>query len=137
MHPVQVLAENVAVEEELFAEVTPWVRQNLSATVTRGVSMFDMVTQLLHVVNPLLANEDSATFEADKTKGLLMCGLHVATQTLLIRELLFVFAVGHETGQCSQFHTLDLRLPICVVDRVIGPVRVTFMPDIVVKFIPG
>ena len=78
VHPMQVLAEDIAIEVELFAEVAPWVRQDLGAAIVRRVSMLYVRPQLLHVVYTLLSNEDGAALQADQTERLLMRGLHMA-----------------------------------------------------------
>lgn len=93
MHLVQVLAKHVAVEEIFLAKIAPGVRQNLSSSIIRWVAVFDVRAQLLHVVDPLFADKDRATFQADQAESLLMGLLHMAPQTLLVRELLFVLAV--------------------------------------------
>lgn len=62
MHSVQMLTEYVAIEEELLTEVTPGMRQDFSTSLTGRISMLDMLPQLLHVVDTLLANEDCAAF---------------------------------------------------------------------------
>ena len=65
-----------------------------------------------------------------------MRGLHMAPQTLLVRELLLVLAVLHETGERPQLHALDLRRSIRVVNRLISSIIVTLMPHIVVELLP-
>mgnify|MGYP001206290784 FL=1 len=78
MHSVQMLTEYVAIKEELLTEVTPGMRQDFSTTLTGRISMLNVLPQLLHVVDPLLANEDCAAFQADETESFLMRGLHMA-----------------------------------------------------------
>ena len=39
MHPVQVLAEDIAIEEELFTEIAPRMRKDLRAALVRRVTM--------------------------------------------------------------------------------------------------
>ena len=101
MHPVEVLTEDVAVEEELFTEIAPGMRQDLSPAVTRWVAMLDVRSQLLHVVDALLANEDGAALQTDEAESFLVRGLHVAPQALLVRELLLVLTVGDQAGEHS------------------------------------
>ena len=62
MHSVQMLTEYIAIEEELLTEVTPGVRQDFGTALTGGISMLNVLPQLLHVVDTLLANEDCAAF---------------------------------------------------------------------------
>ena len=92
---MQVLAEDIAIEEELFTEIAPRMRKDLRAALVRRVPMLYMLSQLLHVVDALLANEYRAALQADQTERLLMRGLHMPPQTLLVRELLFMVAVGY------------------------------------------
>lgn len=72
MKLMQVLFESLCVVEELFTEVTPGMRQDLSPTLGPGVTIFNMRAQFLDVVNTLLTNEDGATLETDFAEGLLM-----------------------------------------------------------------
>lgn len=72
MKLMQVLFESLCVVEELFTEVTPGMRQDLSPTLSPGVTIFNMRAQFLDVVNTLLTNEDGATLETYFAEGLLM-----------------------------------------------------------------
>ena len=89
MHTVQVLSKDDIIEEEFFAEIAPWVRQDLGSFITSRVTVLNMTSQLLNMVDTLLADENCATLETDLTKRLLMCFFHVTSQTLFIREMLF------------------------------------------------
>ena len=62
VHSVEVLLEAVDVEEVLLAEVAPRVGQYLSAPITRRVTMLNVVSQFLHVVDALLPYKHSAPF---------------------------------------------------------------------------
>ena len=136
MHPVQVLAEDIAIEEELFTEIAPGMRKDLRAALVRRVPMLYMLSQLLHVVDALLANENRAALQADQTERLLMCGLHMPPQTLLVRELLFMVAVGYKACQRSELHAFNLGSSVRVVDGLISAVLVALVPHIVVKLGP-
>jgi hypothetical protein len=72
MKLMQVLLESLCVVEELFTEVTPGMRQDLSPTIGPGVTIFNMRAQFLDVVNTLLTNKDRAALETDFAEGLLM-----------------------------------------------------------------
>ena len=89
MHTIEMLSKTDVIEEKLFTKVTPGMRQNLSSSIARRVTVLDMITQLLNVVDALLADEHCATLETNKAKCLLMCFLHVAPQAFIIREMLF------------------------------------------------
>ena len=101
MHTVEMLGKTIVIEEEFFTKVAPGMRQDLSPAVTRWITMLDVRSQLLHVVDALLANEDSAALQADKAESFLVCGLHVAPQALLVWELLLVLTVGDQAGEHS------------------------------------
>ena len=62
--------------------------------------------------------------------------LHMAPQTLLIRELLLVLAVVHKTVKRSQLHALYFRVAIGVVYGLICAVLITLVSLLVVKFLP-
>lgn len=79
MKLMQVLLESLCVVEELFTEVTPGMRQDLSPTIGPGVTIFNMRAQFLDVVNTLLTNEDGAALETDFAEGLLMDLFEVAS----------------------------------------------------------
>ena len=72
MHPVQMIMENSGIKEELFTEIAPRMRQYLCATITRWITVFNMIAQLLHVIDSLLSDKDSASFQTHQTEGLLM-----------------------------------------------------------------
>ena len=137
MHPVQVLAEDIAIEEELFAEIAPRMRKDLRTALVRRVPMLYVHPQLLHVVDALLANEDRAALQAHQAERLLMRGLHMSPQTLLVRELLFMVAVGYQARQRSELHAFDLGRSVRVVDGLIGSVLVALVAHIVVELGPG
>ena len=116
MHPVEMFAEYIAIEEELLTKVAPGMGQNLGALVTGRVTVLDMITQLLHVIDSLLANENCAAFEADETESFLVNRLHMASQTFLVRELFLVLTLIHQTSESSELHAFDLRRSIRVMD---------------------
>ena len=62
------------------------MRQDLSSSVTSRITVFNMHAQFLHMVDALLSDENSTSFEAYQAEGLLMDGLHVAAQALLVGE---------------------------------------------------
>lgn len=77
VHSLEMVQENQIVEKVLLAEVTPGVGQNLGSFLRARVTMLNMVTQGLDMVDSLLSNEDSPSREADLTEGLLMDRLRV------------------------------------------------------------
>jgi len=77
MHFIQMLAELTGVEEEFLAEIAPGMGQNFGTLFICRVTVLDMGSQLLQVVDSLLANKHCATLKADQTEGLLMRGLHM------------------------------------------------------------
>ena len=100
MHTIEMLSKTDVIEEKLFTKVTPGMRQNLSSSIARRVTVLNMITQLLNVVDALLADEHCATLETDQTKCLLVCFFHVASQTLIIREMLLSRAIVYQAGEC-------------------------------------
>ena len=44
VHPMQVLAEDIAIEEELFTKIAPWMRKDLGTALVCRVSMLNMLT---------------------------------------------------------------------------------------------
>ena len=101
VHAVQMLFKLISIEEVLFAEVAPRMRQNLGASVAGRVTVLYVLAQRLHVIYALLADEHGAAFEADFAESLLMHLLHVPSQALLVRELLLVGATRNETSQLA------------------------------------
>ena len=95
MHTVEMLSKDDIIEEEFFAKIAPRVRQNLGSFIAGRVTVLNMTTQLLNVVDTLLADENCATLETDLTKRLLMCFFHMAPQTLFIGEMLFSRTICH------------------------------------------
>ena len=68
----QVVVELLIVEEVLLAEVAPGVRQDLGLLFVARVSVINVSTQEVRVVEPLLFDKDQATFEAYLAVGLLV-----------------------------------------------------------------
>ena len=106
VHAVQVLNKHIAVKEELLAEVTPWVGEDLCTTITRWVPMLDVSSQVLHVIDSLLTDEHCAVLKADETKGLLMRVFHVASQAFLVWEVILGSALVDQASQSSELHAL-------------------------------
>ncbi len=130
------LDERVAVEEELLAEVTPWVRQDFSTAVRCGVSLFNVAPQVLHVVDPLLPDEHGSAFKANETESLLMRVFHVASQTLLIWEVLLRGTLVHKASQSAKLHALNLGGSVRVVDVFIMLVDITSVAFVIIKVSP-
>ena len=106
VHAIQVLNEHIAIKEELLAKVTPRVREDLCTTITRWVSMLDVPSQVLHVIDSLLTDEHCAALKADETKGLLMRVFHVASQAFLVWEVILGRALVDQASQSSELHAL-------------------------------
>ena len=71
--PVYVVDESQVIEQELLAEVAVWMRHDLSVPFVTNVSVFNVVTELLDVIQSLLTNENCSTFEANLAEGSVMC----------------------------------------------------------------
>ena len=98
--------------------------------------MLNMIAQRLDVIDSLLPYKDSAALKAHKTEGLLMRGLHVAPQTLFIREVLLGLTIVNQASERTESHTLLHRLAVSVVDGFISAVLVTIMAHPFVELIP-
>jgi hypothetical protein len=69
MLPVDVVDEGQVIEQELLAEVAVWMWHDLSVSFIADVSVFDVGTELLYVIESLLPDEDCTAFEADLAEG--------------------------------------------------------------------
>ena len=108
MHTMEMLTKFLCIVEELLTEVAPWMWQDFGTRRTGWVTIFNMLPKLLQMVDSLFSNEYGASLETHQAECLLMDGLHVASQTLLIREVLPRIAVSDEAVEISKFHTLVL-----------------------------
>jgi len=72
--------EDLVIEEKLLAKITPRVRQNFSTLFSAWVTVLDMVSQLLNMVNSLFTNKHSPSNKTYLAKSLLMLGLHVPSK---------------------------------------------------------
>ena len=70
--------ESLRIEEVVIAEVTEWMRQNLSEVVVAEVALLQMHLQRLDWVEPLLTNEHSSALQTHLTKCFLVLCLHVS-----------------------------------------------------------
>ena len=113
---MKMLIERVDVKKEFFTKIAPGMWQYLSSFIAWRISVFYMISQLLHMVYPLLSDENSATLQTHKAKSLLMDSLHMAPQALLIRKMLLVIAAAYQTVQVSKLHSLTLGGTIIVKD---------------------
>jgi hypothetical protein len=80
VHSLQVIMEEQLIKEELLAKITPRMWQNFSTFLRPNITIFNVVSQRLYVVNALLSNEDCATGQANLAKSLLVSCFHVASQ---------------------------------------------------------
>jgi hypothetical protein len=71
--PVYMLDKSRIIEQELLAEVTVWMRHDLSVPFVTNVTIFDVGTELLDVIQSLLPDEDGSALEADFAECLLVC----------------------------------------------------------------
>ena len=131
---LQVVHEGELIEVVLLAEVAPGVGQDLGTPLVGGVSVLDVLAELLDVVDSVFANEDGAALETDFAESFLVHGLEVASERLDIRESLRRVAIVHQTLQRAKLHPRGFSPCILVVDRLI-----LFVLDCVfrVEFVPG
>lgn len=69
MLPIYVIVKGQVIEQELLAEVTVWMWHYLAVPFIADVSVFDVGTELLYVVQSLLPDEDCTPFEANLAEG--------------------------------------------------------------------
>jgi hypothetical protein len=62
MLSLQVVLDDQIIEEKLFAEVTPRMRQNFRAFFGPGISMLNVLSQRFQVVDTLLTDKNRAPF---------------------------------------------------------------------------
>jgi len=67
--PVYVVDEGQVIEQELLAEVTVWMRHDLAVPFVADVTVFDVATELLDVIQSLLTHENGPAFEANLAEG--------------------------------------------------------------------
>lgn len=75
MLSMEMVEELPIVEEELIAEVTERMRQNLAKPIVSDVAFLEMSSERLYVVKPLFPNEHSAPFQTDLAECLLVLSL--------------------------------------------------------------
>lgn len=68
----EVVEEKLVVEEVLFAEVAPGMREDFGLSVIAWVSVLNMGFEFLDVVDPLLPNEYESAFETNLAEGFLV-----------------------------------------------------------------
>jgi len=76
------IKEHLVIEEVLLAEVAPGVRQDLSLSLVARIPVVDVISQLLQMVQSLLANEHKPPLETDLAECLLVLLLEVAFECL-------------------------------------------------------
>ena len=67
MHSSHMVVELSVVVVVFLAEVTPWMRQDLSSLFRTWITSFYMSSQSIHVVDSLLSDKDCSTLEANPT----------------------------------------------------------------------
>lgn len=117
MHPLQVVKENLLVKEKLFAKITPRVRQNFSALFWTHITVLNVGSERLDMIDALLSDEDGATCETNFAKCLLMSCFQVTSQRLHIWEALSALTIVHQTLQRAQFHSSCFRTRIFIPNR--------------------
>ena len=137
MQLVQMLLKRLNIIEKFFAEVAPRVWQDLGAPFRREISMFNVRTQLLNVVNPLLSNENWSAFEADLAEGLLMNWLQMPSQAFNIRKDCLYIAVVHQALQTPQLVASGLCLFVVVKDLFIFLVLDGSFAEPLLELVPG
>tara|TARA_B110000285_G_scaffold233771_1_gene308599 strand:- start:377 stop:676 length:300 start_codon:yes stop_codon:yes gene_type:complete len=71
--PVYMVDESQIIEQELLAEVTVWMRHDLAVPFVTNVTVLDVATELLDVIQSLLPDEDCSALQANFAEGLFVC----------------------------------------------------------------
>ena len=78
------IVKDQIIEEVRLAEVAPGMRQDLCLLICTSVTMIYMLSQVLHVIEPLLLDKDKAALQAHLTKSLLVLLLQVKFETFQV-----------------------------------------------------
>jgi len=137
MLPVHVVDEGQVVEQELLAEVAVWMGHDLSVPFIADVSVFDVGTELLYVIESLLPDEDCTAFEADLAEGSVVRTFQMPLERWLVREVLSGVAI---MDQAIQRTKVQARLLRCLTMEIHGIILWVFLAipfDLLVEKAPG
>lgn len=84
------------VVEELLAEVTPWMWKDLRSLLSSNVTFFDVLSEILYVIDTLFPYEYGSTLETNFAECLLVGLLKMSPKTLNVWEWLCNVAVVHQ-----------------------------------------
>jgi len=105
--------------------------------VVSHVSIVDVISQVLDMIDPLLANEDRAALEADLAEGLLVVMLQMPHQGADVRELrLMSLTILDETVQSSEVHAGLLSFGIRIENVFVLLVLDSFLLHLLVEVGP-
>ena len=93
--------------EEFAAEVAPRVRQDFGIALICRIPMIDMISKLFHVINALLTNKHSSTFETYLAESFLMLSFHVHAQKIDTPVPFPISTTPYRAGQNSQAHSFS------------------------------
>lgn len=88
--------EKISIEKVLAAKIAPWMRQNLSTSVACWVSILNVLSERLNVINSLFADENCTAFKTHQAKSLLVHSFHVLPKAVLVMEVLLCGAITDE-----------------------------------------
>ena len=77
MLPIEVIDEGQVIEEELLAEVAVRMWHDLSVPFVTNVTVLDVATKLLDVIQSLLSDENGSTLEANLAESSVMSALQM------------------------------------------------------------
>ena len=78
MEPAEVIIELTVIVVELLTEIAPWMRKYFATFLGSRVSMLDMRSQWFQMVDTLLLDEHTSSFEAYFAECFLMSCFQMA-----------------------------------------------------------
>jgi len=137
MLPVQVVDEGQVIEEELLAEVTVWMGHDLPVLFIADVSVFDVGTELLYVIESLLSDEDCTAFEADLAEGSVVRAFQMPLERSHVRKVLSGVAIMNQAIQRTKVQARLLRCRTMEIHSIILWVCLAIPFDLLVEKAPG
>jgi hypothetical protein len=112
--------------------------QDLPMVVIPSISKLNMLSQVLHMVESLLSDENSSSLQTNLAESLLMVLLQVSLQRRHIRELRVAsLARGDHAVQNSKPHTGFLSLWGVVENGLVGSVLDALLAEFAVEGVEG
>lgn len=135
--PVYVIDEGQVIEQELLAEVTVWMWHDLSMPLVSNVAVFNMTTKLLNVIQSLLPNENSSSFETNLAESSIMRTFHMPLQGRFVWKLLPRVTIMNQTIQRTEMQACLLSCFTMEIDCIILWVFLAILLDLLIEKAPG